>query len=266
MLSMLAAVATAAAAIVALYTGNHKPNPTAPRLQKGLGLNRPGLALMFLAVFGAGLSIREARLSSNALREARWKLDAMGKQVDEAVASSKESSALQRRAQGDFAGALLRQQEALEIRQGNFPDDHPNVLLSKSNLASTRMALGDLKGARELHEAVLEAWQRIAGEDDPRTLNSMNLLADSLRAQGNLDRARRLQEQALEVRLRVLGVEHPDTLTSMNGLARTCVELGETNRALELAIQAVAGVRETWGDEHPNTKALVAFLESTRSW
>jgi tetratricopeptide (TPR) repeat protein len=154
---------------------------------------------------------------------------------------------------GDYAGARLCGELALEIRERVLGGEHPDTLTAMNDLALTLDALEDLPGALRLYERTLEIRERVLGREHADTLTSMNNLAGTLRDLSDLAGARDLNERTLEIRERVLGAEHPDTLTSRMWRGQLLADEDRFQEAREVYGEVLEIQRRVLGEEHPAT-------------
>jgi tetratricopeptide (TPR) repeat protein len=133
---------------------------------------------------------------------------------------------------GAIAEALFRRQ--LQVLEGFFAEDHPDVLTCRANLAGALRLQAKFGEAAKLQCLVLSLSRAALGREHPDTLSALNNYAETLRAQGDLDNALALHREALEARSRSLGGKHPATLTSMSNLAGLLHSRGDLEEALAM--------------------------------
>ena len=154
---------------------------------------------------------------------------------------------------------------AVETRQRELGDDHPDTLSSMDNLAELYRKQGRHDEAEPLFLEALEARKRVLGDDHPDTFRSMNNLAVLYYDQGRYDEAEPLYVETLESRKRVLGDDHPDTLRSMNNLAVLYYDQGRHDEAEPLYLETLETRKRVLGDDHPDTLSSMNNL-AVRYW
>ena len=165
-------------------------------------------------------------------------------------------------AQGKYAIAEIRIQEAIKIKKELLEMEIRNTLNSLGLLASTFWNQGRWKEAEELEVQVMRTSTRVLGEEHPSTLTSMANLASTFWNQGRWKEAEELEVQVMRTSTRVLGEEHPSTLISMANLAHTYKLEGRHDEAIEL-MESVVNLRtQKIGASHPHTLGVVNTLKS----
>jgi tetratricopeptide (TPR) repeat protein len=113
----------------------------------------------------------------------------------------------------DLTGAQEAYERALEIDEGAFGPDHPNVAIHVNHLGSVYETQGRLEEAREAYERALEIDEGAFGPDHPEVAVDVNNLGSVYQDQGRLEEAREAFERALGIFERFLGPDHPSTRT-----------------------------------------------------
>jgi tetratricopeptide (TPR) repeat protein len=117
-----------------------------------------------------------------------------GNELD--LAASLVNLAVVRRAQGDTAGALELQQEALGIREKVLGPNDPDVATSLNSIAALYSARDEYAAAEPLLNRALKIREQALGADDLHTVQSVNNLALLLAAQGRYGEAEPLYRRA----------------------------------------------------------------------
>jgi hypothetical protein len=175
---------------------------------------------------------------------------------------------LQARAQeqyeeGDFAGAVTRQEKYLAEVQRLVGRDAPAAVTATNNLAVILQKTGNYARARILQERVLKAQVAAHGEEHESTLAAMINLATTLRHLGDAEGAQQLNEKVMTIGLRVLGEKDERTLKSMSHFARGLALNGDFGRAAELEECVLRVLTETRGDKHRDTLRAMNNLAHT---
>jgi tetratricopeptide (TPR) repeat protein len=124
---------------------------------------------------------------------------ALGKGKDLEVADSLVNLAVVHRAQGDTAGALELQKEALAIREKTLGPDHPEVAVSLNSIAALYSVQDDYAAAEPLLTRALTIREKALGANDLYTGQSLNNLALLHAAQGRYAEAEPLYKRAAAI-------------------------------------------------------------------
>lgn len=172
---------------------------------------------------------------------------AIGKGKDLEVADSLVNLAIVHRAQGDTAGALELQKEALAIREQTLGPDHPEVAASLNSIAALYSAQDDYAAAEPLLTRALTIREKALGADDRYTAQSLNNLALLHAAQGRYADAEPLYQRAAAIfekqqRSRELAtvLENYAALLDETGRAAEAKQMGA--RAQALSVEPKPGV------------------------
>ncbi|KAJ1639406.1 hypothetical protein T492DRAFT_1117215 [Pavlovales sp. CCMP2436] len=180
-------------------------------------------------------------------------------------------------AQGKLGEAEPLLRRALEGREEQLGESHPDTLASVNNLAVLLKAQGKLAEAEPLYRRALEGHEKQFGASHLNTLNSVNNLAALLQAQDKLDESEPLLRRALEGckdqlgashpralkgREKQLGASHLDTLTFVNNLAALLKAQGKLAEAEPLFRRALEGREKQLGASHPDILTSVSSLAS----
>ncbi len=143
--------------------------------------------------------------------------------------------------EGDLQGALVLEEQVLEVCECTLPENHAFRMAARNNLALTLWGLGDYVAARTLLERELAARERWLGPEDPRTLTVLGNLAIVLSDMGDLSASRIVSERVIDSLQRVLartnlaGLSEP---ASSDGMERSRIERLLAISRLQLAIVA----------------------------
>ncbi|KAJ7482676.1 hypothetical protein FB451DRAFT_1129691 [Mycena latifolia] len=153
---------------------------------------------------------------------------------------------------------------ALDQRQRDFGEDHPDTIYAMDYLAYSHMELGEYTAARDLWVMVYKKRRILQGEEDhPDTLRTMGNLAETCRRLGQFKKAEELEIVLLEKRRQLLGEDHPDTLLTASNLAATYRGLGHFKEAESLHVQVLEKRKEILGEDHPDTLLAMEILAAT---
>jgi len=154
---------------------------------------------------------------------------------------------------GEYAAAEVHLQRALQLREANLEEGHPDTLLARLELAGVHYDQGRYKDAEEEYAKTLELQRKALGAGHPDTLNCMNDLAMVCDDIGEHERAGRLFREVLDIRQGSLSQDHPHLLTARNNLAVHYMHQKQYDQAEPLLVENLEALRRTLGDEHPNT-------------
>jgi len=166
---------------------------------------------------------------------------ASSKDNDLEVATSLVNLAVVRRAQGDAAGALDLQKEALGIRERRLGPNHPDVASSLNSVAALYAAQDDYRAAEPLLTRALAIREEALGADDRHTAQSLNNLGLLYAAEGRYADAEPLYQRAVTIFER-----QPDAAlaTALENYAALLEETGRADAAAAMETRARA-VRAT---------------------
>jgi eukaryotic-like serine/threonine-protein kinase len=187
------------------------------------------------------------------LDAAAKKLEGKFKDAPSIEASIRNTLGVTYRNLGKYKAAEPHLERAIELRRGQFGEEHPDTLHSMNNLGWLYNDQGRYKEAEPLFVKVLEISRRVLGEEHPDTLGYMACLGWLYSMQGRYNEAEPLLVKALEIQRRVLGEEHPDTLLSMHSLGWSYSMQGRYNEAEPLLVKALEGKRRVLGEERSET-------------
>jgi len=154
------------------------------------------------------------------------------------MAASLVNLAVVRRAQGDIAGALQLQREALAIREKQLGPEHPDVATSLNSIAALYSAQDDYAAAAPLLTRALAIREKALGPDDRHTAQSLNNLALLYAAEGHYAEAEPLYQRAVAIFEQ--RKDSADLATALENYAALLEETGRTDAAREMEQRARA--------------------------
>ena len=163
---------------------------------------------------------------------------ASGKGNELEVAASLVNLAVVRRAQGDIAGALELQNEALAIREQMLGADDRAVASTLNNIAGLYSAEDNYAAAEPLLTRALSIREKTLGADNRHTAESLNNLALLYAAQGRYPEAEPLYQRAVtnfEQQKR-----NGDLATVLENYAALLEDTGRTDEAKQMNARAQA--------------------------
>jgi tetratricopeptide (TPR) repeat protein len=160
---------------------------------------------------------------------------------------------------GDFRGASMYHEHALNACHKAFGAEHPATARSLAQLGKSLHYAGDVERALLCFEQALTI-QRTSLGDHTDTATTLNHLGFLLQHQGQLAVAQQYHEQALHIWRSVLGAEHPAVGDSLSNLAFIKYAQGNLDAAHTILQQALAIQRKARGEEHPETARLLTNL------
>ncbi|HTU89995.1 MAG TPA: tetratricopeptide repeat protein [Gemmataceae bacterium] len=181
------------------------------------------------------------------------------------TASSYNSLALNKYAQGEYVQAKEGFSKALAIYRKVLGEEHPYTATSYSALAASQFAQGEYVRAEEGHSKALAIQRKVLGEEHPDTARSYNSLALNQYAQGKYAQAEQGFSKALAIDRKVLGEEHPVTARSYNSLALNQNAQGKYAQAEQGFSKALAIYRKVLGEEDPYTATIYNSLALNRT-
>jgi hypothetical protein len=160
-----------------------------------------------------------------------------------------------RRAEGDFAGALELTRENHQRCVQRFGDDDPLTLNAAHNLGVSLRLSGLFAEAGELDD---QTWRRkvgIYGSDHSSSLLTQAGLTLDRRESGDYLEARTEHEEIVAKYRMLLGVLHHATLRAIRLQAGMRRKAGDHDGAVEAADEAYEGLLNRYGPAHPETIA-----------
>jgi len=162
---------------------------------------------------------------------------------------------------GDLRAAERAFREALEIREQELGDDHPDCARSLEALARL---YGDGRFEDDTAESLLLRARTILEAAGPAYADRAAALLHDLGAlylrDRRLDDARATFERALALRVSSEGADGPDVAAAVRDLATLFAERGDLGTAESLCLQALALVDRLHGPDAPQAVDLVLDL------
>jgi CHAT domain-containing protein len=146
------------------------------------------------------------------------------------------------RSQGRYAEAEEWYKAALEIREKELGEDHPDTASSLNAMAILYVSEGKYADAERLCRRSLEIRRRVLGEDHRTVAYSLSTLAAILRAQQKRDEAGQDYKKAIEIEERTLGKENPLLTAPLEGLAEIYQDQAKYDEA-EMLYRRVLAIR-----------------------
>ena len=187
-------------------------------------------------------------------------LDNFNEDSSAEIAILQNNLALRLRDLGDYEGARVLLEKALESTEKKFGKDHPSTAIRYSNLALVLEDLGDYEEARELMEIALLSDEKKFGKDHPSTARDYSNMGLALRGLGDYEGAKVLHEKALASTEKNFGKDHPSTAISYSNLAQVLQDLGDYEGAKVLLEKALASDEKNFGEGHPSAAKRYSFL------
>ncbi|MFC6931150.1 FxSxx-COOH system tetratricopeptide repeat protein [Actinomadura yumaensis] len=144
---------------------------------------------------------------------------------------------------GDFEGARLLADLAVERWREAFGEDDAAVLDATRALADALRELGDVKSAVSLGEDVLARMRRSFGEDHLGALPAAHGFGADLRLRGDFRRAYEVDVDLWRRARQRFGSDHPATLLAANGVGADMRLLGKFHDAYEVDHDAFQELR-----------------------
>ncbi|UGY94486.1 tetratricopeptide repeat protein [Streptomyces gobiensis] len=202
-------------------------------------------------VWTMGRYAEAAKMGQRMLEGAR----AAGPEGEEELLTVMGQVAADRRAQGDYRGALDLDEDVYARAVRAFGEDDPETLRHAHNLATGLRALGDYRRALELDE---ETWRRRVethgDESLPSLMTEMSIAIDR-RELGDYAIGAQLFEGVVDKFRRVFGELNPNTLRVMARLAASRRKAGDHSGAIELSKYARKALTERYGQRSPDSLA-----------
>lgn len=164
---------------------------------------------------------------------------------------------------GDFTGASILLEKALQATEQLFGPEHPSISVRLSNLGLVLKELGDYSGARAAIEKAMYLDESNFGPDHPNTARRYSNLAVGLQAQGDYTGAKSLLEKAVYFDERNLGPDHPTTAVRYSNLGLVLRALGDYIGAKTLLEKVMRLSEQQFGQTHPNTATSYTNLGTT---
>jgi tetratricopeptide (TPR) repeat protein len=168
---------------------------------------------------------------------------------NEATLEARSIVGADRRAHGNFPGALELSAELHRKAQDLFGDDDPTTLSLARRHAIDLRVNGRYREAAELDDDVYRRATEILGRDHPETLSALSGLIMDRRESGEYLWARVEQEKLVERVKQVHGENNADTLRRIAYLAVGRRKAGDHQQAFELSKRTLERFRVRYGLE-----------------
>lgn len=195
-----------------------------------------------------------AELSQRMLRQVQH----LGSDTEEELVSTMGQVATDRRASGDFRGAMSIAEEVYGRAVRAFGEDDPLTLVHTHNFAVALRACGLYDRALEIDESTWRRYVLVYGDEAHQSLLSEMGVALDRRELGDYALGARMFEEIVEKFGRGFGESNPHTLRATARLAVSRRKAGDHDAALQLSAQVSKALTERYGVHSPDS--LVASL------
>ncbi|AKI99142.1 nucleoside phosphorylase [Archangium gephyra] len=155
--------------------------------------------------------------------------------------------------QGDLAGALEHQWQALALMRRRLGENHPALVTYLSSVGHVLMAQGDYTAARTAFQQGLELVEKTYGPEHLEAIRPLNNLGTALSAQGELEAALAYHRRALAIADKAPGGGNPNTRgVILNNLGHVLDEQGQYPEAQAHFQQALLLAERALGRAHPD--------------
>jgi tetratricopeptide (TPR) repeat protein len=151
-------------------------------------------------------------------------------------------------------------EQAKEMVENIFENDHPIYAICLSNLAQVCLAQGRHQEAEEICQKAIEINKSKDNTGHPTHAINLMVLGTIYTAQGRYDDAEILYIQALEIQKRVYGQEHVDVAESLVRLAVNYTEQNNYEEAKPLLTRGQEIYKSVLGTNHPKYGELLCVL------
>ncbi|HYO71423.1 MAG TPA: tetratricopeptide repeat protein [Archangium sp.] len=164
-------------------------------------------------------------------------------------------------AQGDLAGALEHQWQALALMRRRLGENHPELATFLIRVGNALMAQGDYTAARTAFQQGLELVEKTYGPEHLEEALPLNNLGTALSAQGDPEEALAYYRRALAIIDKVPGGGPPNIRGAiLSNLGRVLDEQGQYPEAWTHLQQALTLAEKTLGREHPDVAVALNNL------
>lgn len=183
------------------------------------------------------------------------RLDLYGRDEDPWVVTSLGAIARDMRLGGEYFEAVKAADRARQrfedlALQGEFPKNHPWVLLQTKDYSVALRKIGRFQEALRLAEDVYRDHEQVLGAEHPETLGAAINLGNAQRSAGDLDGSMERIGKTMRRYGAVWGDDHPFTHGCEVNLALVQRRLGHLEEARSLLTGALAGLERTVGADH----------------
>jgi serine/threonine protein kinase/Tfp pilus assembly protein PilF len=143
--------------------------------------------------------------------------------------------------------------EALEVRRGIYPENHPRLANSLSALARSRILLGDYASADSLTRQALAIRKQLFGSVHPNIAENLKNLGDILAARGDWSAAAASYLEAVSVYSETAGPRSQGVAWVLMGLSDLFNTIGDYEQGEGYGREGFEIYREVLGPRHPFT-------------
>lgn len=161
---------------------------------------------------------------------------------------------------GRYEEALPYFVAALDLSEGRYGENAPEVATDLNNLAEVYRHLGRYDEAEPLYLRAIALDEAAGSGNDANRAASLNNLGLLYRAQGRNDKAERIYKESLGLLEDAYGHSHPQVAMSLNNLAKLYEATGRPERARPLLERAERIARDSLGPTHPSTRRVMRNL------
>jgi eukaryotic-like serine/threonine-protein kinase len=155
-------------------------------------------------------------------------------------------------------------EEALEIRRGALPPDHPDIAESLNGLAALFGQTGRLAEAEALFEEALAIREKAFEPNDLKIAMSLSNLANMYTDRGANEEAEKLYLRSVAIAREHADEATPDVLVALNNLGTLYLDQGRYQEAEPLLQEFLDYQREAHGSRHPHVAVALYNLAEVR--
>ncbi|WP_260867405.1 FxSxx-COOH system tetratricopeptide repeat protein [Streptomyces sp. SAJ15] len=200
-----------------------------------------------------------ADLNQRMLAELEQQADA-DSGAEEELLRAKGQVAIDLRARGEFAQALVLDREVYDRAMRAYGDDDPETLLHAHNLGLCLRLNGDLRGALELDQQTWQRKSQVYGQEALSSLLTEMSVALDRRELGEYAVAAQLFESIVEKYRGGYGENSPHTMRALTRLGVSLRKAGQHERATELTSHVRKALTDRYGTRHPEVLAAALSL------
>jgi len=167
--------------------------------------------------------------------------------------------------QGQNEGCEFFGQQAIEIVEVTFGNEHPFYATCLSNLAGAYLNQGQHQKAEEYCQKAIAINEAKNNTGHPTYAVSFINLASIYMAQGRFDEAAALYERALNVRQQIYGTEHEQVAEALVRLAIAYLAQNKYEDAEQVLREGQEMYQLTLGTAHPKYGEVLSELASLRA-
>jgi len=156
----------------------------------------------------------------------------------------------------DHKKAFMYCQEAVNIGEFIYPENHPDVASLNDLLASICDSLGKFNQAIEYHKKALYIRRDIFPEIDPHIAVSYNNLAALYWRLGFPQEALTYHKKSLRIQKEIYGEKHPQSVHAFNNVGTVYYSLGKHQKAMKYFSKTLDVTLAIYGEKHPETATL----------